>query len=445
MGKKLAKNQSLILRYEELEQRVLFSADIMPGLDSLGFEEQGLVEEKVGAVRPEQEIVPSMVEQAAAQAHSELVIVSPNVPDYQQLTADLQGSDNSRIVEVAVLEADRDGIEQVSEILADRSDLAAVHFITHGTDAQINLGGSWLNATTLQQNSDAVAAWGNALTDEGDMLFYGCNIAGGADGQYLLNNISKITGADVTASEDVTGHEDLGGDWELEFKYGAIETAVAINEDTRDNWNATLAPPVITSNGGGGTALINVLEDTTAVTTVTASDPDVGDSLTYSISGGTDAAKFNINTTSGALTFIAAPDFQIPTDANTDNVYEVTVQADDGNGGTDTQALSVAVNEAWWDTNWLNRTKITFDNSDQTTYDLVNFPVLVTLNTTDLPNLDLSTTVGADVRFTDAVTGDELKYEVEAWDDVADTATVWVKVPQIDKASDTDYIWVYYN
>ncbi len=95
------------------------------------------------------------------------------------------------------------------------------------------------------------------------------------------------------------------------------------------------------------------------------------------------------------------------------------------------------------DTNWLNRTKITFDNSDQTTDDLVNFPVLVKLNTTDLPNLDLSTTVGADVRFTDAVTGDELKYEVEAWD--ADTATVWVKVPQIDKSSDTDYIWVYYN
>ena len=171
MGKKLAKNQSLILRYEELEQRVLFSADIMPGLDTLGFEEQGLVEEGVGAVQLAQEIAPSLVEQAAAQARSELVIVSPNVPDYQQLTADLQGSDNNRIVAVAVLEADRDGIEQVSEILADRSDLAAVHFITHGTDGQINLGGSWLNATTLQQNPDAVAAWGNALTDEGDMLF----------------------------------------------------------------------------------------------------------------------------------------------------------------------------------------------------------------------------------------------------------------------------------
>ena len=100
--------------------------------------------------------------------------------------------------------------------------------------------------------------------------------------------------------------------------------------------------------------------------------------------------------------------------------------------------------DAWWDTDWQKRTKITFDNSDQSE-NLVDFPVPVTLNTTDLPSLDLSATVGADVRFRDAVTGDEIKYEVEAWDAGADTATVWVKVPQIDGASDTDYIWVYYD
>ena len=41
----------------------------------------------------------------------------------------------------------------------------------------------------------------------------------------------------------------------------------------------------------------------------------------------------------GVLTFNTAPDFETPTDANTDGVYEVTVQVDDGNGGLDTQAL----------------------------------------------------------------------------------------------------------
>lgn len=100
--------------------------------------------------------------------------------------------------------------------------------------------------------------------------------------------------------------------------------------------------------------------------------------------------------------------------------------------------------DAWWDTDWQKRVKITFDNSDQSE-NLTNFPVPVTLNTTNLTNLDLSATVGADVRFRDAVTGNEIKYEVEAWNAGADTATVWVKVPQIDGGSSTDYIWVYYD
>ncbi len=58
--------------------------------------------------------------------------------------------------------------------------------------------------------------------------------------------------------------------------------------------------PVFTS----GTAF-NVSENTTAVTTVTASDADL-DTLTFAISGGADAALFSINATTGALTFLAA-------------------------------------------------------------------------------------------------------------------------------------------
>ncbi len=54
-------------------------------------------------------------------------------------------------------------------------------------------------------------------------------------------------------------------------------------------------PPVISSNGGGATAAVSVAENTTAVTTVTATDADAGATLTYSIVGGADAASFTIN------------------------------------------------------------------------------------------------------------------------------------------------------
>jgi len=165
---------------------------------------------------------------------------------------DLQGSDDNRIIEVVVLESDSDGIEQVSEILSERSDLAAIHFISHGADGQINLVDSWLNSTTLQQNSDAVSGWGNALTETGDILFYGCNIAADSDGQSLLNNIAELTGADVIASDDLTGSAALGGDWELEYTAGKVETNVAISQATQQTWSGVLSTYTVSSTADSG-------------------------------------------------------------------------------------------------------------------------------------------------------------------------------------------------
>ncbi len=102
--------------------------------------------------------------------------------------------------------------------------------------------------------------------------------------------------------------------------------------------------PIISSNGGGAAALIALDENVVAVTTVTATDSD-GGVLSYSISGGADAALFAIDSGSGALTFNSAPDFENALDADSDNVYEVEVQVSDGQGGTDTQAISVSVGD----------------------------------------------------------------------------------------------------
>ncbi len=103
-------------------------------------------------------------------------------------------------------------------------------------------------------------------------------------------------------------------------------------------------PPTITSNGGGDAADISVPENSTAVTTVTATDPDQGATLTYDISGGADQAAFTIDEESGVLTFLSAPDFEHPTDTGADNIYQVTVQASDGSL-TDTQTISVTVTD----------------------------------------------------------------------------------------------------
>src|SRR5213078_2562628 len=73
-----------------------------------------------------------------------------------------------------------------------------------------------------------------------------------------------------------------------------------------------------------------------------ATDADLpAASLVYSISGGADAAKFTISS-SGALSFLSAPNFELPTDAGANNVYDVTVQVSDGIF-TDSQAIAVTV------------------------------------------------------------------------------------------------------
>ena len=82
--------------------------------------------------------------------------------------------------------------------------------------------------------------------------------------------------------------------------------------------------PVLTSSTHA-----SVVENQTAVQTVTATDADA-DVLTFSITGGADQALFAIDGSSGALSFQPAPDYEMPTDADGDNVYVLQVTASDG-------------------------------------------------------------------------------------------------------------------
>lgn len=80
-------------------------------------------------------------------------------------------------------------------------------------------------------------------------------------------------------------------------------------------------------------------ENSVAVATMTAQDPENAP-LTYQITGGGDAGLFQIDSSTGTLTFLSAPDYETPRDSNRDNRYEVHVTASDG---TTTPASLTAV------------------------------------------------------------------------------------------------------
>ena len=94
----------------------------------------------------------------------------------------------------------------------------------------------------------------------------------------------------------------------------------------------------------------------------------------------------------------------------------------------------------WADSHCNYRKKLTFDNSGSTE-DLTNFPVLVKLNS---GRIAYAKTDATDIRFYDADNSTLLPKETELWDESGDSY-IWVKVPQVDAGSSSDYIWAYYN
>jgi S-layer protein len=86
-----------------------------------------------------------------------------------------------------------------------------------------------------------------------------------------------------------------------------------------------------------------VTENTTLVTTFATSDVDAGDTLGRVTLGGDDAALFQIVDATGRLEFRTAPDFEAPTDANRDGIYNVTLNVTDNNGGTGSRAVAITV------------------------------------------------------------------------------------------------------
>jgi len=250
-GKKRRKDDSRRALMEGLEPRLLLSADTalmgggLPDVDDLTHAPLDLetaFDSAPSAVVADDAMV------ASVQVRRELVFVDSRAPEPQQLLDDLRSAgDHERRFEVVVLDPEQDGIAQISQTLNGYRDLDAVHFVSHGTGSAVQLGETWLSIDNLDANRTAIAGWRDALAADADLLFYGCNLAAGEDGQALVAGLAELTGADVAASDDVTGSALLGGDWDLEYHAGDVETAIALSTELQQDWSGALAnsPPTV--------------------------------------------------------------------------------------------------------------------------------------------------------------------------------------------------------
>jgi Ca2+-binding RTX toxin-like protein len=183
-----------------------------------------------------------------------VVFVDAATPDYQTLIAGIHPD-----IDVQILDPGQDGIQQITDYLAGHSNISSVHIISHGSAGSLTLGSTVLNRSTLAHYSTSLQSWSAALTEDADILLYGCNIANG-EGSAFVQQLAALTGADLAASTNLTGHADSGGDWTLEYTTGHIEASNPFNADALNAYRGILpaipAGSIVVLRVGNGSATL---------------------------------------------------------------------------------------------------------------------------------------------------------------------------------------------
>jgi hypothetical protein len=237
--------------------------------------------------------------------------------------------------------------EQLDAFKAWVSEGGSFDLVNAGEQTSLTIGTAVIDTTTpffkssavqeVAENVSIVSTVAVIDTDSTDLTY---SIDGGPDAaRFTINSSTGVLSFVEAPDYEEPADDDGDNAYEVtvkvtdgDGKFATQEMVVTVT-DTNDN------APVLDT---GSSASVN--EGSTLVTTVSAQDLDDGTVLTYSISGGDDASKFTIDSSTGELNFKAAPDFEIPGDAGGNNVYDVTVAVSDGTR-SDSQAIAVTVND----------------------------------------------------------------------------------------------------
>ena len=175
--------------------------------------------------------------------------------------------------------------------------------------------------------------------DAGTTLLYSLVASEGLKDEGLLS-IDSSSGAIAFVSApnfEVPG--DVGANNTIEFSVKVSDGSLSSTQDFSFTITNVNEAPVLSA------ATFSIAEQSTAVGTISASDPDGSTSLTYSLASGSDAIDdglLSINSSTGVVSFLAAPNYESPGDQGLNNVYNFTVNVSDGSIVT-SKAYSVSV------------------------------------------------------------------------------------------------------
>ena len=245
----------------------------------------------------------------------------------------------------APADADANNAYELQVTVTDSGALTDVQAITISVlDVAENSAPTITSSATAAVDENQTAAIDVDAVDDTDTEGAGLSyaITGGADaGLFAIDPATGVVTFLAAPDYEAPADADANNAYELQVTVtdsGALTDVQAITISVLDV--AENSAPTITSSA---TAAVD--ENQTAAIDVDAvDDTDTeGAGLSYAITGGADAGLFAIDPATGVVTFLAAPDYEAPADADANNAYELQVTVTDSGALTDVQAITISV------------------------------------------------------------------------------------------------------
>ncbi|MEG4413849.1 DUF4347 domain-containing protein, partial [Microcoleus sp. C2C3] len=250
----------------------------------------------------------------------EIVILDPTIPDSHHIASGIKPGTATYI-----LESQPDAVEQIATILAQHTDIEALHIISHGSSGNLYLGTTELNSSNIENYTQQLQQWRHSFTSNASIILYGCNSAAGDRGHRFLTQLHQLTGAHIAANPYATGNSKKGGNWNIPQLIPPSSQApqLALTETALKTYSGILgfAPKVdfLTGDGPRYVSIDDFNGDT---------KPDLAVANGYS-----DSVSILLNTTATGAT---TPTFPTRVDFETgDNPRSISIRDINGDGFPD--------------------------------------------------------------------------------------------------------------
>ncbi|NES67699.1 MAG: DUF4347 domain-containing protein, partial [Okeania sp. SIO2D1] len=187
---------------------------------------------------------------------AKLLFIDSKVENYHYLISQVDPQ-----TKTVILQPNQNGIDQISKSLDQFQNVDTVHIISHGAKGILYLGNSLLNLDNIRLYVESIQQWGKSLSAGGEILIYGCQVASGKEGREFVRQLHQLTGANIAASETLTGNVSKGGNWNLEVIFGQLKSALAFTPEVRASYAGVLADIVVDTTD-------DVVDDSDGVTSL---------------------------------------------------------------------------------------------------------------------------------------------------------------------------------